>query len=117
MDYFSRYNRRFQLPRGRSLNRFFSWVVVWFMAVLMMSACAKVEFDKMAGTQFPAAQMVAGEEVSHTTIYRDAGIPVVVDENENGITPLICSRRRMSWAIRSGCTMPTATSRISTLPL
>jgi hypothetical protein len=63
--------------------------ILWAaLPVFCLTACVQAEFDKMAGTQFPPAQTVGGEEVTITTIYRDVGFPVFVDQHEAGITPL-----------------------------
>jgi len=65
-----------------------SLMIIGLIPLLLTSACVRVEFDKMAGTQFPPTLTIAGEEVSISTIYRDAGFPVFIDEHESGIATL-----------------------------
>lgn len=49
---------------------------------------ARIEYDRMTGTQFPQPEIVSGEEVNMTTIYWQGERLVAVDEDDTNIAPL-----------------------------
>lgn len=49
---------------------------------------ARIEYDRMTGTQYPRPETVSGEEVNLTTIYWQGERLVSVDENTATIAPL-----------------------------
>lgn len=62
--------------------------VIFLCLVLLASSCVSVEFDRMSGTAFPDEQFKNGENHSINSIFLDAGILVVVDEDDTNIPAL-----------------------------
>ncbi len=54
----------------------------------LLVSCVALEFDRMAGTAFPPAQMVNGQPVTLETIYNETGIRLDVEQDETAIQPL-----------------------------
>ena len=52
------------------------------------TGCVALEFDRMAGTAFPPAQLVNGQSVTLASIYNEVGIKLTVEEDETGIAAL-----------------------------
>lgn len=58
------------------------------LVVLAGCTTARIEYDRMSGTQYPQPEMVSGEEVNLTTIYWQGERLVTVNEDTTGIAPL-----------------------------
>ena len=58
------------------------------LAMVALSGCVELEFDRMTGTAFPPELSIAGETVDVESIYFDAGRLVILNEDESGIAPL-----------------------------
>jgi len=80
--------RKPALHRATSAGRRSRRLLAIALSAVILSGCVRVEFDKMSGTQFPPALAVGSDELTITSIYAAVGFPVVVDEDEAGITPL-----------------------------
>jgi hypothetical protein len=59
-------------------------------ACALLAACtgSRLEYDRMTGTQFPAAEVVDGDEVTLSTIYFQGNILLAVMYDDIDITPL-----------------------------
>ena len=60
------------------------------LVVVAATGCttARIEYDRMTGTQYPQPETVSGEEVNLTTIYWQGEKLISVDENTTNIAPL-----------------------------
>jgi len=63
-------------------------VVVLAFTALIGCTTARIEYDRMTGTQYPQPETVSGDEVNLTTIYWQGERVVTVDENTTNIAPL-----------------------------
>lgn len=63
-------------------------VLVLALTALIGCTTARIEYDRMTGTQYPQPETVSGDEVNLTTIYWQGERVVTVDENTTNIAPL-----------------------------
>lgn len=73
------------------MHSFFSlFRILIILTLISLVGCttARVEYDRMTGTQYPQPETVAGNEVNLSTIYWQGERLISVDENTTDITPL-----------------------------
>ena len=73
------------------MRSFFSFTpIIFALALTTLIGCttARIEYDRMTGTQYPQPETVSGAEVNLTTIYWQGDRLVSVDENTTNIAPL-----------------------------
>lgn len=60
------------------------------LAAALATGCtsARLEYDRMTGTDFPNPETVSGEEVNFTTIFLQGDILLSVEEDDTNISPL-----------------------------
>lgn len=63
-------------------------VVSLTLSSLIGCTTARIEYDRMTGTQYPQPETVSGDEVNLQTIYWQGERLITVDEDTTNITPL-----------------------------